>query len=558
MILPLPAEKPVRVLFVFAWLGQGEEKNLIRHLAQGLDRRRFRIDALPCLRLPCATDADQSALRAVSIDVDLAAYDLSFDRTISYLERKITGYEIIVACQNVADIYPALDRLRHRPPLIEYGQTVREAAAGPKHLTTRYVGTTDAVRAVASARMPDRPHHASTIAPPWQDSTIRAWAALFDEVVAQTPAPPPDLFTSFIQGGFECSAHKLHHGRRLDIIAATAHDIHAESDYRQLGQFGMRTLRDGARWHLIEAQPNRYDFASFLPMMQAAQRSGTQVIWDLLHYGWPDDIDIWSPAFVDRFGHFAGAVAKIWRENSDQVPFWCPINEISFFSWAGGEVGYMNPFASTRGFELKAQLARASIAAMHALRDVDPRARFVHCEPLIAVHHSPASGLPRADAEGWHQAQFQAFDLLSGRIWPQLGGDPSLLDIIGVNYYPRNQWIHGGGQIAPEDTTYRPLSDLLFETYARYQRPLFVSETGTEDDHRARWFRYVASEVMHARQRGIPVEGLCLYPILNHPGWDDDRDCHNGLLTLHFEGAVRGVDAALATALRDFGADRNI
>ena len=28
---------------------------------------------------------------------------------------------------------------------------------------------------------------------------------------------------------------------------------------------------------------------------------------------------------------------------------------------------------------------------------------------------------------------------------------------------------------------------------------------------------------------GVPVEGLCLYPILNHPGWDDDRHCYNGL-----------------------------
>jgi len=28
---------------------------------------------------------------------------------------------------------------------------------------------------------------------------------------------------------------------------------------------------------------------------------------------------------------------------------------------------------------------------------------------------------------------------------------------------------------------------------------------------------------------GVPVEGVCLYPILNHPGWDDDRHCFNAL-----------------------------
>ena len=25
------------------------------------------------------------------------------------------------------------------------------------------------------------------------------------------------------------------------------------------------------------------------------------------------------------------------------------------------------------------------------------------------------------------------------------------------------------------------------------------------------------------------MQGLCLYPIVNHPGWEDDRHCFNGL-----------------------------
>lgn len=573
--LPHPADRPVRILFVFAWLAGGAEEAEIRRLALTLDRARYRIDALPCLRLPDPADPTHADLAALGIAVDLVAYDLGFEDTVRYLERKIAGYEIIVSCQNVADIYPALERLQHRPPLIEYGRSLAEVEAGPKHLTTRYVAASEQLRAVAALRIADRPQHAHAIAPQdgtanrpgwWDRARARLgmgldtaamdagalqWAALFEEVLAETFAPPPQLFRSFVQGGFECSTHLLQTGRRLDVIAATAHDDHAESDYRQLGQRGLRTLRDGVRWHLIETQRGQYDFASFAPMVRAAQNSGAQVIWDLLHYGWPDDIDIWSPAFVDRFAAFARASAQHLRETTDEVPFWCPINEISFFSWGGGDVGYLNPFATGRGFELKVQLARASIAAMQALRDVDPRARFVHCEPLIAIHHSTATDRPRAEAEGWHQAQFQAFDLLSGRIWPQIGGDPSLLDIIGVNYYPNNQWLHAGSPIDIDHPAYRPLSDLLFETHARYRRPIFVSETGVEDHRRAPWLRYVTAEVARARQRGVPVEGLCLYPVLNHPGWDDDRDCHNGLLSQHHDGTARAVDADLAAAVSE-------
>ena len=28
-------------------------------------------------------------------------------------------------------------------------------------------------------------------------------------------------------------------------------------------------------------------------------------------------------------------------------------------------------------------------------------------------------------------------------------------------------------------------------------------------------------QVLTAIEAGVPVEGVCLYPILNHPGWDD-------------------------------------
>ncbi len=134
---------------------------------------------------------------------------------------------------------------------------------------------------------------------------------------------------------------------------------------------------------------------------------------------------------------------------------------------------------------------------MHALRDVDPRARFVHCEPLIAIHHDPATGRPRWEAEGWHDAQFQAADLIAGRLWPQIGGEPGLLDIVGANYYPTNQWIHGGPPIGPDHPLHRPLSDLLFELHARTGRPILISETGTEGDARAPWLR-------HGRRRGPP------------------------------------------------------
>ncbi len=82
----------------------------------------------------------------------------------------------------------------------------------------------------------------------------------------------PSVFKSFFLGGFECSNHRRSDGRRLDLLAATGHDRWAAHDYAELHRHGLHAVRDGLRWHLIERQPGQYDWSSFLPMLQAAQR----------------------------------------------------------------------------------------------------------------------------------------------------------------------------------------------------------------------------------------------------------------------------------------------
>ena len=336
------------------------------------------------------------------------------------------------------------------------------------------------------------------------------------------------LFKSFIHGGFECSTHRLPTGRRLDLLRSTRHDELAASDYRLLQRHGIRTARDGVRWHVIEATPGRYDFSSATRMFEAARDTGMQVIWDFWHYGWPDDLDIFSAAFITRFTRFAREAAAHLSDYAE-APLVCPINEISFFSWAGGEGGIFNPFAKHRGDDMKRQLVRAGIEAIHAMREVNPAIRIFHIDPIINV--VPASPAPEdvRHAEEYRQSQFQACDMLLGRAQPELGGGEELIDIVGVNYYIHNQFVWEGSMIVPSDPRYRHVAAMLQEMYERYRRPLFVAETGIEDATRPAWLRYMCRELLMALEAGVPVKGICLYPIVNHPGWDDDRHCHNGM-----------------------------
>ena len=352
---------------------------------------------------------------------------------------------------------------------------------------------------------------------------------------------PSRVFSSFFIGGFECSSQRRRDGRRLDVLAQTEHDVRAADDYRLLARHGMRTARDGVRWHLIEQLPGRFDLTSFLPMLRAARDTGTQVIWDLLHYGWPSHIDIWAPDFTERFADFVRAVVQAAKDETDDVPFYTPINEMSFFAWGGGDVEYLNPFARGRGGELKRILIRSTIAAINAIRQIDSRARFVAVEPLIHIFPKSDSRVDIAVAAAHNEGQFEAIDLLCGRLEPELGGRPEYLDIFGVNYYYNNQWIDHARTIYLGDGLYRPLSELLGQAYRRYERPFFIAETGTEAGGRAPWLHYVCDEVQDARAAGVPVDGICLYPILNHRGWDDDRHCHNGMFCGVEENGSRSV-----------------
>jgi beta-glucosidase/6-phospho-beta-glucosidase/beta-galactosidase len=359
-------------------------------------------------------------------------------------------------------------------------------------------------------------------------------------------------FRSFFMGGFECSTHRLRSGRRLDVIAATSHDRLARADYRRLADVGMTTIRDGLRWHLIERTPGKYDFSSVLPMLEAAREAGVQIMWDVLHYGWPDDLDIFSEAFVKRFADFAGAFAELATRETGGAPWVVPVNEISFFAWAAGDVGIFNPFATRRGDELKVQLLRAAIASIQAMQDVNPDIRIVHTEPMINVVAHPDRPQDVAPAEAHRQAQYAALDMMAGRINPELGGREEYLGVIGINYYVHNQWIYPGGHgtmIEPSHPRYRPVWQMLKEVYERYQRPLFIAETGIEDQARPAWLRYIGYEVRRAIREGVPVYGVCLYPVVNHPGWEDDRHCYNGLWDYPDAAGSREIYEPLAREL---------
>jgi hypothetical protein len=204
-----------------------------------------------------------------------------------------------------------------------------------------------------------------------------------------------------------------------------------------------------------------------------------------------------------------------------------------------------------------------AMAGAAAARAAAPGTRVFAVDPVINVVARPHSDAAYARAK--NEAQYHPSDMLTGRRDPELGGGPQAIDAVGVNFYWNNQWLHPDAPrpadaepdgapsrdpLSVYDPRFRPFRDMLAEVHARYRRPVFVAETSIEGPPRAAWLRYVCEEVRAAITMGVPVEGICLYPVLSHLGWDDDRYCPNGLFELETRQGRRVVHAPLAAELQ--------
>lgn len=172
---------------------------------------------------------------------------------------------------------------------------------------------------------------------------------------------------------------------------------------------------------------------------------------------------------------------------------------------------------------------------------------------MIHVAANAKKPQQKSAAERQRRSQFESWDMIAGRRKAHLGENPKYLDIIGANYYIHNQWIHPGGPntlLPPTHSQHRPIWEILQEIYARSQRPIFIAETGIEAEERPAWLRYIAGQAHLAMRNGVPLSGLCLYPIVNHPGWDDDRHCTNGLWDYADEAGHREIFAPLVEELK--------
>jgi beta-glucosidase/6-phospho-beta-glucosidase/beta-galactosidase len=349
------------------------------------------------------------------------------------------------------------------------------------------------------------------------------------------------IFPTFFLSGFECSSFLWGKDRkRRDLSAELRHYEHADEDYAMLPTLGIAVAREGVPWPLVDKGNGRYDFSAIDGFLAAQRRHNVLPIWDLCHYGYPDDLDpLGDPdGFVQRFEAYALAAARYVAARAHHGPLcFTPVNEPTFWGYMGGEWAWCAPFGKSpedrRRFTLA--LARADIAAVKAIRADFPDARMVHIDPLIWV--VPPRDRPDLADEAHREAYedaYIAWDVISGLKHPEYGGSLETIDILGFNNYSFGQMEYQGGgkpnqPLKPGDDRIRPLCDLLEEGWSKYKRPCIIAETSGLFGGRADWLNDIVCESLAAVKRGVDLHGICLFPAVDMTDWHNGKWLHMGI-----------------------------
>lgn len=348
----------------------------------------------------------------------------------------------------------------------------------------------------------------------------------------------PGIFPTFFLSGFECSTFRWKEGHRRNLIAETQHDRHAHEDYQILNRLGIAVAREGVPWPMID-HDDGFDFSCLDHMLDAMHAAKIIPIWDLCHYGYPDRFDPFADDFADQFARYCRAAAEYLIPRTHGPHFFTPINEISFFACCGGEWGWVAPYRSKRDDRerLREVLCRAAIAGVKAIREVDPTARMIHIDPLVhVVAPRDRPDLIEAAHHETYVDTFLGWDILCGKSHPEYGGSPEILDIIGANNYSFGQMEYREkgphAALEPGDERIVPLCELMSRICERYRLPMIIAETSGLGKGRADWLRDVTEEALAAVNRGMDLQGICLFPAVDMPDWHTGEWLHNGIYDL--------------------------
>jgi beta-glucosidase len=335
-------------------------------------------------------------------------------------------------------------------------------------------------------------------------------------------------------GAFE-STYQPRHDR--DIFESTGHDVRWKQDLGLLTSCGVHRLRYPVRWHRVEHDEGHFDWRYTDEVLLHLRDNGFQPIIDLVHHtSYPKWLE---GGFADP--RFRAAYLRYTEEFAKRYPW---VQEYTLFNepfstlFLTGHEAIWPPYQ--KGLEnFVSQILNvlpALAEASRAYADLLPGAKHVWVD--TCEHHTGTGAGGSATARMANERRFLVIDSFLGRGYDPAGPmadllrdaggealqvlEPGRIDVLGLDYYAHCQWHFDDTGGAPNTPYPLPLAQQIHMYWDRYRLPCLVSETnilGRASD-RATWFKYVLEQCELARQMGVPLEGLCWFPVIDSTDWN--------------------------------------
>jgi beta-glucosidase len=349
--------------------------------------------------------------------------------------------------------------------------------------------------------------------------------------------------------GIENSCPTLDGGRtRVDEMEKCRHYDLWRLDFDRVEELGICFLRYGPPIHRTWLGPGQFDWSFADAAFEDLRRRDLVPITDLCHFGVPDWIGSFqNPEFPRLFGSYAGTFARRYP----WVQLYTPINEMFICALFSALWGWWNEqLADDRSFVTALKhIVRANVLAMQAILDARPDAIFIQSESTEYFHaESPKAIRP---AELMNARRFLSLDLNYGRrvdseMYEYLMDNGMTREeyhffmehrlkhhcIMGNDYYVTNEH-----RVSPDGMTRASgevfgYDEITLQYYDRYLLPVMHTETnlneGPNGDEAVYWLWKEWANVLHIRNKGVPIVGFTWYSLTDQVDWDTALRQMNG------------------------------
>lgn len=328
--------------------------------------------------------------------------------------------------------------------------------------------------------------------------------------------------------------------RRIDQMEKSNHYKLWEKDFDLVKELEISYLRYGPPIHKTWLGHDHYNWDFTDTVYASLKQRNIIPITDLCHFGVPDWIgNFQNPEFPGLFAHYAKAFANRYP----WVQLYTPINEMYICALFSAYYGWWNEQLQTdRGFVTALKhIVKANVCSMKAILAVRPDAIFIQSESSEYFHAENPSAIK--PAEIMNARRFLSLDLNYGRrvdseMYEYLMDNGMTRDeyhffltwhlkhncIMGNDYYETNEHrVSKNGVTTPAGEVFG-YDEITVQYYDRYLLPVMHTETNLVEGPTGReavdWLWKQWANVLHVRNKGIPIVGFTWYSLTDQVDWD--------------------------------------